>query len=1152
MSLFCRCPRDHVGEALPNACCPICGRSGVRRASPAVGLDSCYSVQLPADVLLAPSQVNPCPATDVRPALANEQGQGRPRPPQEPDDIEFIARPAAVLSSAAPPAGFTRPNVLIPLAPAKGEYPAIPGYEILGELGRGGMGVVYKARQAALDRIVALKMILGGKQAGERARSRFRAEAQAVARLQHPNIVQIFEVGEHEGNSWFSLEFVAGGSLADRCAGEKLPVNEAARLIETLAGAVHFAHERGIVHRDLKPANVLLVGQPAAVSFDAQGQAGSLSYVPKITDFGLAKKLDDDVKNTKTGLVVGTPHYMAPEQAVGRSAGPAADVYSLGVMLYQLATGRLPFTGETAMDILFKVARQEPPAPSGVAPGLPRDLETIILKCLEKEPKRRYAGAAHLAEDLRRFAAHEPILARPLHPLERGWRWVRRRRAAVALAVAVGVALVSLLVAFGIHVQGDRRRQAEAVEVLHLAREARDKGDWKEVLDVLAELRRQVHGDRLLSGYSEEVDALVGQAEGYLAAKDTLRRFRASRDDAFFHALLAGEPGARGLEETIRRKALDALKLVGASAAGGPELGPFFAESEKEEIRLGCYELLLDLADTTACEGRPAPEGARQALAILDTAARLASPTRVSHLRRARCLEQLGQVEAARQEQARAKAHRAATWIDHYLAGCEHYRQERLVEAESSFAAAGRLRPGHFWTRYGQARCYVRLKKWEAARDALTLHIDHPEQMVWVHLLRGFVEGQMGKYPEAETDFAAALKLLNGRTDRGALYVLYNNRAVTRLAEKKFPEAEQDLKSAIELQPNQYQAYLTLAHVYQYRKAQTPLPHHGRLRRQAFQSLSMALDVARRQRLEQKIDPGILLLLHRQRYRLHLEGDDVAAALAELQAVIDLDGLAAQALAHAHRDRGRLFHSSGQTKSALREYDAALASAPGEAETWLCRAETLLSLKRYGEAVKDFDRYLKEGGKPLARAFHGRALAYLQQGEHQSALGDFSLALGLAPNDLALRLQRGKTYLACQAWKLADRDFDEVLRHDDAVVAAYDGRATARLHSGQIREAIEDAEQIAQRADNDSTLIYRAACLLAQAAGQIEPGRRDGPAARQRAEYQDRALIRLRQAVELLPAGERQVFWRDKVQAEPALRSLSARQGFRQLDKRYR
>jgi tetratricopeptide (TPR) repeat protein len=301
--------------------------------------------------------------------------------------------------------------------------PTVPGYEVLALLGEGGMGVVYLARHQALDRLVALKMLKVGAQIHAADLQRFRTEAEAVARLQHPHIVQIHAVGECNGLPYFTLEYCAGGSLAKKLGGTPLPVREAAQLATTLAEAIAAAHRRQIVHRDLKPHNVLLTEEG----------------VPKIGDFGLAKKLDAPAQQTHSGAVIGTPSYMAPEQARGErnAAGPLADVYALGAILYELLTGRPPFKAATAWETVCQVVEEEPVPVRRLQPGVPRDLETICLKCLHKDPAKRYAGAAELADDLRRFQEGEPIVARPASLPERTMKWVKRRPALAGLVVAL-------------------------------------------------------------------------------------------------------------------------------------------------------------------------------------------------------------------------------------------------------------------------------------------------------------------------------------------------------------------------------------------------------------------------------------------------------------------------------------------------------------------------------------------------------------------------------------------------------------------------------------------------------------------------------------------------------------------------------------------
>jgi type II secretory pathway pseudopilin PulG len=351
--------------------------------------------------------------------------------------------PAAAVPPASPAGLVTADHVPAPSGESAGESAAdsvrsrkaagpeeVAGYDLLGVLGHGGMGVVYKARQRGLNRTVALKMIRSGADAGENELARFRVEAEAVARLQHPNIVQVYEVGEADGQPFLSLEFVGGGNLAQRLAGTPQPPGEAARAVQLLAGAVQYAHERGVVHRDLKPANVLLTA------------AGEV----KIGDFGMAKLVEGGSVHTQSGAILGTPSYMAPEQAEGHvhSIGPWTDTYALGAILYEMLTGRPPFKAPSTWETLVQVCTRGPVAPTRLQPNVPRELESICLQCLQKDPEQRYLTAAALAEDLRRFLAAEPIQARPASAPER-FRGPPRKLIEMLVVIAILAVLIGLL-----------------------------------------------------------------------------------------------------------------------------------------------------------------------------------------------------------------------------------------------------------------------------------------------------------------------------------------------------------------------------------------------------------------------------------------------------------------------------------------------------------------------------------------------------------------------------------------------------------------------------------------------------------------------------------------------------------------------------------
>jgi serine/threonine-protein kinase len=444
------------------------------------------------------------------------------------------------------------------------ELPRIPGYDVVALLGRGGMGVVYKARHLRLNRFVALKMLITGTYAGPHERMRFQREAEAVASLRHPSIVQIYDVGDHDGWPYFTMELLDGGTLAQALAGVPQPARRAAELLTTLAGATHAAHHGGIVHRDLKPSNIL---------FTSDG-------VPKIADFGVARHFDDGPALTLSGARIGTPSYMAPEQVVGKpgTIGPLVDVYALGAILYESLTGRPPFRADSATETQRQLMADEPVRPARLNPRVPRDLETICLKCLEKDPARRYATAAALADDLKRFQQSEPIAARRAGLLERIVKWVRRHPTTSAM-LATGCLLVLMMIAGGVWLAFQQARRREAVYAdLREMSALQDTARWSE-----ARLALKRADDRLEGGGPLDLRHRLDHARSDLSMVeqlDAIRLKRVTRGELGFYKAQANVEYTDAFRQAGLRTADDnpsrVAARINASAVRGPLLAAIY------------------------------------------------------------------------------------------------------------------------------------------------------------------------------------------------------------------------------------------------------------------------------------------------------------------------------------------------------------------------------------------------------------------------------------------------------------------------------------------------------------------------------------------------------------------------------------------------
>ena len=440
-------------------------------------------------------------------------------------------------------------------APTRGQV--IGNYEILAEIAHGGMGVVYRARQRNLSRIVALKMLRSGPLAGPAERHRFRAEAEAFARLDHPNIVPIFDVGEQDDRLFFTMRLMEGGTLGQHAA--RTP-RDAARLLAVVADAVHYAHQRGFLHRDLKPANILL---------DAEGR-------PHVSDFGLAKRLaavpDDPAGElTQSGAILGTPSYMAPEQAGGTKGGvtTAADVYSLGAILYELLTGRPPFRAETPLATLLLARDTEPENPARLRPQLDRDIQTICLKCLEKDPRQRYASAAELADELRRYVDGKPILARPVGTLEAFTRWCRRRPLVAALAA-------SFVVGFALVTWQWQRAERHA-----------DRADANALQSDLNAARAEANAEKARAN-AERAEANAARAEkDFARAHDAVNKVSTTFSDRD----LTNVPGLEDVRKDLLEDALRHYQEFLKEHAGDPQLERELADSQVRVAHPRCRRL---------------------------------------------------------------------------------------------------------------------------------------------------------------------------------------------------------------------------------------------------------------------------------------------------------------------------------------------------------------------------------------------------------------------------------------------------------------------------------------------------------------------------------------------------------------------------------
>ncbi len=1044
-----------------------------------------------------------------------------------------------------------------------GYPPQVDGYDIVGRLGRGGMGIVYRARQHGLDRLVALKMLRGGGHADPESLARFRIEVRAVARLRHPNVVQVFDVGESGGLPFVSLELLEGGSLEARNGGNPQPEDGSATLVATLARAIASAHDLGIVHRDLKPANVL---------FSRDG-------VPKITDFGLAKRLDEDDGQTQSGQVMGSPSFMAPEQARGeaRDVGPGADIYSLGAILYEMLTGRPPFKGGSPLETLNQVIRIDPVAPSKLRPGLSRDLETICLKCLGKERSQRYLTANALADDLDRFLEGLPIEARRVRAVERAWKWSKREPAAASLALIV-VAAVAASTFFGLRAVETSRNQvnqlrSEGSNALVLAASATNDRRWGDGRETLNRFLRDASGKPSLADLRRQAEGMLDRIQADEVAQKDLAEARSNLANFKRQARLAQLGDARWLQTSgrldgdprpVRQAAERALALAGRwerdstgrpSAWRAADPSPWPSEAERSEVDLACLELILIFAEATgdAAPGEDPRARLRLALEFLDRSFGRRPATKAGLLLHARLSDHLGDPSAAAEDRRRAEALVANDALDRMASGRERQLQGDWTRAIVEYEASLRLDAGQFRAQLALAVCELRAGRPEEARAGLSDCLKREPGSIDLLLLRGVAAGEAAggrldrarasrdpdASPEADRLFEAAeadFKAVEDShpSDRDRLPLLMD-RGIVRIRANRIAEAEADFAGAVHLDPECLGARVNWG--------------------QALQRLGRADEAIVQFTRAIAIDPN-RAALYRARALARLERGAALDQAVREEAILDL-GEAIRLGRSGPSDiavdlarRARLHHLAGRFDAALADSDEAMGIRPDQADAALVRVQALLELKRYGEVVEACDAALVRRPN-VADFWELRGVARSFRRQYLDAVGDFTQALTLSPDRLSARTQRGWAYLVSDASKLALADFDAAIKQAPEGAEAYAGRGFALALAGQYRSAADDAEESLRKShQGDARTVYNAARIYARCSSGLltgSAGKRSPSSASLAEHYGDRAVALVRTAIERLPIERRPIFYREVVQADPAMAGLRQSPQFARL-----
>lgn len=844
----------------------------------------------------------------------------------------------------------------------------LPGYDQFELIGSGGMGVVYKARQVALNRVVAIKMLLRRGSTGDRHLERFRREAMAVASLRHPNIVQVYDAGEHNGCPYFAMEYVEGGSLAQALSGMPQPAGKAAEMLATLARAIHAAHLSGTLHRDLKPANILCT---------ADG-------VLKIADFGLARSLEESERThlTLEGTPVGTPSYMSPEQALGRTElGPAVDTYALGAILYEMLTGRPPFRGESFVETQRQVISDDPVPPTRLNPRTPRDLQTICLKCLEKAPEHRYATALGLAEDLDRFLRGEPIAARPVSPPERLVRWSRRNPAAAAFAGALGVVGVLSLVVLAGSLQAIQKRAATARALQSDLRELAElegARDWEKVAVVLA------------------------RAEGRMA-EEGLAAYRAAIDRAASDLKLA-----KSLED-IRRNRAPLHGGIPDKAAGDRAYETAFRGSNLD---------VNDSAKDVAEQIKNSPLRSTLVEALDDWAVCAIEPRR-----RAWCLQVAQQLDpgpdgwCSRLRDSDAWEDRAALadlvaaapieWLPvPLLVAVAERLQDLNGDAVEFLKRVDREHPGDFGVNFRLG--FALMTQQRNPADAVSYYqaalAIRPHVVVCDNLASALRAS--GKLDEALAYCERAIRMNPNYAPA------HNNLGLVLKAQGKLDLAMACFRRALELNPDFAPAHTNLAIALKKQGDVAGAMEHyvksARLAPDAFEPrFNLGLLLKREGRVDEAIDrfqevirikPG-LAVAHSELGSAYMEQKRWNQAIAAFRRAIELDPK--DALSHSGLGKA-LLETGEHPDEALAEFERSLALDPDLLGALLGMGRCLLSAGRTGEALEYCEKAVRS--QPDSAAAHAAlGEAYFAVGEVEKARESLRRCLDLNPKDEELR-----------------------------------------------------------------------------------------------------------------------------------------------------